>query len=256
MPARNFRFLSVFLTLSLFPASLAFADLLSGVSVSGSVSGSGNLDASAGCPGYPTFNQGYSFSQSNSQSGLGSYSLNQSGNVTCGSTTASSATQGADVTGNSFMVTDVVSASTGGGAGFIESANASSSLTLSFDLNQPALVDLTQSLNISCEYLFPSSGTCPLSLSLVMANATASVQLIGPGGDVPLLPSLNLGNGDYKLEVSGSASAMTIDIPGSGVSNLSLDAEFTAIPEPRWLSGLAVLLLVGLHRFRRAAAQN
>lgn len=267
MPARSFRSLIVFLAVSLFPLSPAFADLLTGVSVSGSVSGSGDLNALLGCPAYfpiSPLDQSYSFSGSNSQTGVGNYSLGKSGSVACEeNVNYASADQSADVTGKSFMVTDEVSAATAGGPGFLENANASSSLTLSFDLNQAALVDFSESFNTFCGFtflFFPGQtypGPCSSQiLPYDMANATGSVELMGPGGNVPLLPSFILGPGDYTLNVSGSASAMTLDIPFEGYSWLSLDAEFTAIPEPRWLAGMAVILLVGLHGARRMAARS
>ncbi len=271
MFVRKCQFLVFLVVVPLFPLSPAFADLLTGVSINGSVSGSGDLNAFLGCPPYspPDQNsppdQSYSFSGSNSQTGVGNYSLGKSGSVNCkGNTNASSADQSADVTGKSFMVTDEVSATTSGPYS-IDNANASSSLTLSFDLSQAALVDFSESFNTFCGFTFlffpgqtypgPCSSFGPL-YPIDMANATASVELIGPGGNVPLLPSFILGPGDYTLNVSGSASAMSFNVPFEGFSSLSLDAEFTAIPEPRWLAGLAVLLLVGLHGARRAAARN
>lgn len=198
----------------------------------------------------------FSFSGGRLQTGLGTYSFSQSGSSSCNWIVASSSVnQGVVATAQSLMVTNVVNAYVAAGALTVGNAGASDSLMLSFFLDEPALVNLTESLTNVCQgFMGPGPG-CPIS-GPETANASASAVLTGPGGgSIPLLASFMLSPGPYILTVSGSASTWT-DVLVTASSTLSLDAEFTAIPEPRWLVGVAGLLLVGVHRIRRIAAQN
>lgn len=247
----------VFLAVCLFPLSPAFADLLQYVSVSGSGSGSGNIAAPFGCPPPGTeVRLPFSFSGGRLQTDVGSYSFSQSGSASCNSVVASSSVnQSVVATAQSLMVTNVVSANVAGGAAVAASATASDVLAITFDLSQPALVNFTESLSNVCQGgpppFYPPQ-PCPM-YGPESADASASVGL--NSGSIPLLPSFTLNPGFYTLTVLGSASAWT-QVIAQGTSTLSLDAEFTAIPEPRWLAGLAVLLLIGVQIGRRSAAHS
>jgi hypothetical protein len=246
-----------FLAVSLFTVS-SFADILD-VSVTGSVNVNGSFNNGIlECANFP---QDFSLGGANSLEGLGAYSLTKSGSEDCTPFfepyNSASASQTADVTSTSLTLATDVSASSQGANGtffVFSSAGASSTLTITFDLSEPSVMDLTGSIVNKCENpIFFFSG-CPSDAPL-SGDAEASVELTGPGVDITQTNgSFTLDPGHYVLTASNFASSDT-DIAVDSFSDLSLGAEFREIPEPRWLIVLPILLLLLLHRDRSHLAK-
>lgn len=241
-----------FLAVSLFAVS-SFADILD-VSVSGSVNVNGSFNNGINaCTNSP---QDFSLGGANSLEGFGAYSLTKSGGEDCTPFFVpyndASASQTAGVTSTSLTLASDVSASSEGANGeffVFSSAGASSTLTITFDLSELSVMDLTGSIINKCENpIFFFSG-CPSDAPL-SGDAEGSVELIGAGVDITQTDgSFTLDPGHYVLTASNFASSDT-DIAVASFSDLSLDAEFREIPEPRWLIVLPILLLLLLHRHR------
>lgn len=243
------RYLLIVLVLSLCSVSRGFADLMN-VSINGSVSGIAVCQFGTPNP------VSSSFSGTNSQTGFGAYSLARSGGQGCSAFlgASDSANQAADVAVDSLTVsTQVRTAAQGQSGVVIASANASSTLTIAFDLSGPSVMDLTGSLTNVCgstPFNFGCGSQFPFGV-----NAFGSVQLTGPAVNITQTNgSFTLDSGHYVLVATNFASSNT-DFAVSSSSTLSLDAEFTAIPEPRWLLVAPTLLLLVRHRviYRSAA---
>lgn len=234
------RYLLIVLVLSLCSVSRGFADLMN-VSINGSVSGI------AVCQFTPN-PVSSSFSGMNSQTGFGTYSLARSGGLGCSAFlgASDSANQAADVALDSLTVsTQVRTAAQGQSGVVIASANASSTLTIAFDLSGPSVMDLTGSLTNVCSAPFNFGCGSPFPFGV---NASGSVQLTGPAVNITQTNgSFTLDSGHYVLVATNFASSNT-DFAVSSSSTLSLDAEFTAIPEPRWLVVVPILWSLLRHR--------
>lgn len=240
------------LALAALAALPAFPDIMD-VSISGTVNINGSLtNLELSCQGTPT--QSFDVTGTNSQTGLGTYSLSQMDGVNCAppqtvGLALASADQTATISANSITLTNQSSTSVQGAnsnnGGVAPIANASSTLTIDFDLSQPYAVDLTDSITLDCSANPPfGSFECP-GIFPIQTNATGSIVLTGPGGNIPLLPSLTLDAGDYVLTVSSFATGET-DMIVNATSTETLDAEFTPTPEPRTLAIFAIALLAAL----------
>lgn len=215
--------------------ALIFSCLLAGpslaeiinISVSGEIGGSG-------------------FSNTNSQLGYGMYQLSGSGST--GSVISSgSALQTANTTPSGFSVDLQSAVSYEGFVNTIGSSGVGNTLTLSFHLTQQSVLNLTGSLNTRCiNSFFPA---CALPDSL---EPDEGIQLSGPGSDfsqnaqtfthVPVNFSATLDPGDYTL-TSWSNPFTESQAPSEGNFEVSLKADFTAVPEPAGTILVPLLLL-------------
>jgi hypothetical protein len=135
-------------------------------------------------------------------------------------------------------------------------ADAYSQYLLTFDLNNPSLVHLTGSFD----------GETSFSQGFLSGSFNGEILLTGPGApfdqsvstDIFFLPqgfdtSIVLGAGVYTLDVVSELDVEeTYFLDCFSGFDVSLDADFAAIPEPKRLSPvLGLLMLTGFYFFRK-----
>ena len=227
------------------------------VSITGGVSGSEDVqcfDTSLCLSNSATFSNG------NTQLGYGMYALSGSGSTVLDFPAAGSAKQTADTTASGFAVDLMTDANYSGLANTLGTSSVSNTLTLTFHLTQRSTLDLTGSLNMQCfQFFLPGCFIEP-------RDETESIELKGSGFDFsqdgilysnePVSFSATLNPGDYTL-VAFSGPFAESQVPMDAPFEISLNAEFTAIPEPSWAVTAPVLFLavwhgISLRRRRRA----
>ncbi len=249
----------------------ALADVIP-ISVSQSVSGTEEPEVCVGGFIGTCSSNSSGFSVSNTT--VGPYSVNKSDQATATifdyedgasySVTASAqADQSSNETANSISVSmDTTTGIATGATGFLSpvdggQAQGTNDFTFQFDLSAPSLVDLTGSASTDegGMGLFPTF------------SQNMAFSLIGPGFDLdtaiptfqaPLLPlcsagvcSGNFGDtfllapGVYTLTASdGDGIFAPIGINVTNSEDLSLQLDFTPVPEPRWAAILLLALLM------------
>ncbi len=134
-------------------------------------------------------------------------------------------------------------------------ADAYSQYMLTFDLNSPSLVHLTGSLNEETLFSGPIGPFGSFQGEILLTGPGAPFQAILPyTNDIMQIDtSFALGPGVYTLD---AVSELDVDqhyfIDSISGLDVSLNADFTAIPEPKLMSPvLALLTLAGIYFLRK-----
>ena len=233
------------IVLSSLLAAPALSNII-GVGVSGNVYGDAEVQFPCSNPfPFPFFCEDDSpFSNTSSQTGYGMYSL-AGGAIDGLGVSGVNAQETAELTPSSFKLDLLTSAGYGGVVNTVVSDSASSTLTLSFELTEQSVLDLSGALTPQCFAFAP-----------YFCSTGESIVLSGPGFDFSTFvngavdTSAILGPGAYTLTAFSNAGVSSVQLMSESTEEVSLDAKFTPMPEPRWaaVSLMPILLLVAVWR--------